>query len=538
MHRKIIIGPPGTGKTTYLKNKVDAIIKDGKAHPKQIGYFSFTVKAAEEIRNRVTNKEWSEAELKKMFPYFCTLHSLAYKCLRLEAHEIMDELDYTELSDMTGRKFVNKMKKGNGIDISMPTAQSHYQDVINLAYAKYPHDNDRLQKVFREVKLSDYGARNTILQMDKDLTNFKRDRHKLEYVDYFNSFLETKNPPILKYLFIDEAQDLSAHQWMVVDMIQQVSKPVETFIAGDDDQAIFRWAGADIEHFIAMAKDKNNTVIPLTQSYRVPKSVHNLATKMAQSISNRIDKQYDPRDDEGERKVLNFRPLNKSLSEGEWLILCRTHEIVKQVCESLDRYGWLYKCYGKSIVNEKIIEAIVAWTDLQKGKKVSGARIDTVYSFMDSTRIKRGHGTFKGSHTELYTIDNLIHSFGLRENIGGDLFTKTLYWYDVLNAKGIRKRIRYLRAVMRDGHKLDDKPRIEVSTIHASKGGERDNVMLLTDLSYGPYKSSKDTQQGRDDELRVFYVGATRAKKKLVIVHTTEAQFEFEPIFFHEKQAS
>ena len=538
MHRHIVIGPPGTGKTTFLKNKVDQIIKEGKASPNEIGYFSFTVKAAEEIRNRVTNEEWSEAELKKMFPYFCTLHSLAYKRLRLEAHEIMDELDYMELSDMTGRKFVNKMKKGNGIDISMPTAQSHYQDVINLAYAKYPNDDDRLQKVFREVKLPDYGARSTIMQMDKDLTNFKRDRHKLEYVDYFNSFLEMKNPPPLKYLFIDEAQDLSAHQWMVVDMIQEISKPIETYVAGDDDQAIFRWAGADIEHFIAMAKNDANTIIPLKQSYRIPISVHNLATKMAQSISNRIDKSYMPRDEEGERKVLNFRPLNKELETGDWLILCRTHEIVKQVCESLDRYGWLYKCYGKSIINEKIIEAIVSWTRLQKGEKVSGARVDTIYSFMDSTRIKRGHGTFKGSHTEMYNIDNLIHSFGLRENIGGDLFTKTLHWYDVLNAKGIRKRIRYLRAVMRDGHKLDDKPRIEVSTIHASKGGERDNVMLLTDLSYGPYKSSKDTQQGRDDELRVFYVGATRAKKQLVIVHTTEAQFEFEPIFFHERQAS
>ena len=538
MHRHIVIGPPGTGKTTFLKNKVDQIIKEGKASPNEIGYFSFTVKAAEEIRNRVTNEEWSEAELKKMFPYFCTLHSLAYKRLRLEPHEIMDELDYMELSDMTGRKFVNKMKKGNGIDISMPTAQSHYQDVINLAYAKYPNDDDRLQKVFREVKLPDYGARSTIMQMDKDLTNFKRDRHKLEYVDYFNSFLEMKNPPSLKYLFIDEAQDLSAHQWMVVDMIQEISKPIETYVAGDDDQAIFRWAGADIEHFIAMAKNDANTIIPLKQSYRIPISVHNLATKMAQSISNRIDKSYMPRDEEGERKVLNFRPLNKELETGDWLILCRTHEIVKQVCESLDRYGWLYKCYGKSIINEKIIEAIVSWTRLQKGEKVSGARVDTIYSFMDSTRIKRGHGTFKGSHTEMYNIDNLIHSFGLRESIGGDLFTKTLHWYDVLNAKGIRKRIRYLRAVMRDGHKLDDKPRIEVSTIHASKGGERDNVMLLTDLSYGPYKSSKDTQQGRDDELRVFYVGATRAKKQLVIVHTTEAQFEFDPIFFHERQAS
>ena len=65
MHRNIVIGPPGTGKTTFLKNKVDKIIKEQKAQPNEIGYFSFTVKAAEEIRNRVTNKEWSEAELKK-----------------------------------------------------------------------------------------------------------------------------------------------------------------------------------------------------------------------------------------------------------------------------------------------------------------------------------------------------------------------------------------------------------------------------------------------------------------------------------------
>ena len=538
MSRNIVIGPPGTGKTTFLKNKVDAIIKEGKAQPNEIGYFSFTVKAAEEIRNRVARESWSENELKKMYPYFCTLHSLAYKCLRLEPHEIMDELDYEELSDQTGRKFVNKMKKGNGMDISMPTAQSHYQDTINLAYAKYPNDKDRLQKIFREVKLSDYGARNTIMQMDRDLSNFKRDRHKLEYVDYFNNFLECKNPPYLKYLFIDEAQDLSAHQWMVVDMIQYIAQPIETYIAGDDDQAIFRWAGADIEHFIKMAKSELNYVFPLTQSYRVPKSVHTLATKMAQSISNRIDKQYDPRDEEGERKVLNFRPLNKTLESGEWLILCRTHEIVKQVCNSLDKFGWLYKVYGNSVVNDKIIEAIVSWTRLQRGEEISGSRVDTVYSFMDSTRIKRGHGTFKGSHTEMYSIDDLINRFGLREYIKEDLFTKTLDWYDVLNAKGIRKRIKYLRAVRRNKLKLDDKPRIEVSTIHASKGGERDNVMLLTDLSYGPYKSSRDTQQGRDDELRVFYVGATRAKKQLVIVHTTEAQFEFEPIFFHERQAS
>ena len=70
MKRNIVIGPPGTGKTTFLKDKVDALINGGHCRADEIGYFSFTVKAAEEIRDRVTKEEWSEAELKKMFPYF------------------------------------------------------------------------------------------------------------------------------------------------------------------------------------------------------------------------------------------------------------------------------------------------------------------------------------------------------------------------------------------------------------------------------------------------------------------------------------
>ena len=340
MHRHIVIGPPGTGKTTFLKNKVNELVKNNICSPHEIGYFSFTVKAAEEIRDRVAKgSEMSKDELKKEYPYFCTLHSLAYKQLQLRQGQIMDEQDYADLSRITGHEYVNKMRKGNGVDISMPTAKSEYQDLINLAYAKFPNEEDRLAKIFRETTLNNYGARNMIEQMDLDLCKFKKDRDKYEYVDYFTQFLKRKNPPKLKYLFVDEAQDLSVHQWRVVDMIQEIAEPIETYVAGDDDQAIFRWAGADIEHFIAMAKNDANSIIPLTQSYRIPISVHTLATKLAQSISIRIDKKYKPRKEEGVRKVLNIRPLNKGIQEGEWLILCRTHEIVKQVSEALEMYG-------------------------------------------------------------------------------------------------------------------------------------------------------------------------------------------------------
>ena len=106
----------------------------------------------------------------------------------------------------------------------------------------------------------------------------------------------------------------------------------------------------------------------------------------------------------------------------------------------------------------------------------------------------------------------------------------------MLNSKGLQRRVTYLRAVMRSGNKLDTVPRIEVSTIHASKGGERQKVMLLTDLSFGPYSSYKESQQGRDDEARVFYVGATRAKEELHIIHRTEGQYEYDPIFHYESQ--
>ena len=540
MKRNIVIGPPGTGKTTFLKNKVQELLKSGACTSQEIGYFSFTVKAAEEIRDRIvkdSNEQYTKETVKLAYPYFSTLHSLAYRRLQLQQSQIMDEHDYAELSRLSGHEYVNKMVKGNGVDISMPTAKSEYQDLINLAYAKYPDDEDRIGKIFRDTKLNNYGARNAIEQMNLDLRKFKEDRDKFEYVDYFIQFLKKKNPPKLKYLFIDEAQDLSKQQWNVVDMLQEQSGAIETFIAGDDDQAIFRWAGADIEHFINMAQDESNKIIPLTQSYRIPVSVHNLATKLAQSISTRINKEYRPRDEQGLRKVLNIRPLNKGLETGEWLILCRTHEIVKQVCEALEVYGWLYKRYGQSVINFKYIEAIRAWTTLQNGKEVSGVMCDLIYNYMDSTRIKRNYGVFKGQPEGKYDLDLLIKEYGLREELD-KVSMKETPWYEALNAKGFKRRINYLRSIMRSGNKLDEVPRIEVSTIHASKGGERQKVMLITDLSFGPYKSSTETKQGRDDEARVFYVGATRAKEELHIVHRTEAQYEYEPIFFHERNCA
>ena len=67
----------------------------------------------------------------------------------------------------------------------------------------------------------------------------------------------------------------------------------------------------------------------------------------------------------------------------------------------------------------------------------------------------------------------------------------------------------------KNGEKLNEPPRITLSTIHGAKGGESQNVVLLTDLSENTMKAY---EKNADDENRLFYVGATRTKEHLHII--------------------
>ena len=95
-------------------------------------------------------------------------------------------------------------------------------------------------------------------------------------------------------MFIDEAQDLSLLQWEMVRKIW--SRAEKTYIAGDDDQAIFKWAGADVDHFIAL-KEEVDDIKTLDQSYRIPGGpIHDLSQKIIGKVQNRFEKTYKPRD--------------------------------------------------------------------------------------------------------------------------------------------------------------------------------------------------------------------------------------------------
>ena len=126
------------------------------------------------------------------------------------------------------------------------------------------------------------------------------------------------------------------------------------------------------------------------------------------------------------------------------------------------------------------------------------------------TRVTRGFKKLSGlDDTDFVTLEDLQSNHGL-------LATNEMIWHNAMDKLPEIDRA-YIVAMLRRGEKFNKEPRITVSTIHGSKGGEADNVALILDSP----KVIREKGDG-DSEHRVFYVGATRARKSLHIVESKD----------------
>ena len=493
----IVLGPPGTGKTTYLLNKVETYLNSG-VKPEKLGYVAFTKKAANEALTRAIEKFGYDTQ---ELTYFRTLHSLCYHWLGLTRGDVMDRGNLREFSKTVGER-INSAWDGENL-MSLKSKGDTMLFLENIS-------RNRCVGFREQWNLADSGLSWIHFEwFVKNYRSYKTSNFLIDYTDMLEMFLLSPNVPKLDVLIVDEAQDLSALQWRC---IQKLSENVENvYIAGDDDQAIYRWAGADVEHFI----DLQGRVTYLNQSYRVPRKVHDVALGVVKRIGSRKEKVWEPRTEEGTVSYhTSFEHVDTS--KGDWLFLARNNYLLNAVEDHLKVNGRVYQKGNKSSVSENLINAIRDWETLRKGGRIEAARVRKIYGYMKVGRgVKKGYKTLKTVRDDLsLTMPQLKADHGLlMDNI----------WHECFDLIGNTQR-EYVISCLRHGEKLLSS-KIKLNTIHAAKGGECDNVVLLTDLAT---KTWDELYKNPDNECRAFYVGVTRTKQNLHLVRgKTRKEFLF-----------
>ena len=456
--------------------------------PLHIGYFSFTRKAANEARDRAVEK-FPALNPKTDFPYFRTLHSLAFRCLSVKADMIMQPEHYREFAAQAGIE-INVTSED---DVDLAKADNPILNEINLARIRGVDLRQHYNSCHLDIEWYHFEF------VERTYRHYKRSKDLLDFTDLLEMVVQDPaRLPSLEALIVDEAQDLSRLQWQLVEALAAKAKRV--FLAGDDDQAVFTWAGADVKSFLSF----QGTIKVLQQSYRVPSTVHQLADQIVHRIRQRQEKTWRPREFEGEVRTY-YRFEDVHIDEGQWLIMASTNYMLNPVSEWLRSKGLLFERSGVPSISPTLIKAVISWERLRKGQPQFGVDIKGFYKYLDPDIVIRGHRTFKGDDGTLYSLEDLKRDYGL---------TASPMWHEALDKIAHDKRD-YLISVLRHGGKLSESNRIKLSTIHGAKGGEADNVLLLMDLST---KFAKELQKNSDDVHRLFYVGVTRAKRSLHLV--------------------
>lgn len=462
--RRVFFGPPGTGKTETLLRQMTAAAVTAELDPRQIAFVGFTRQAAYGARYRAaTELQTTERRL----PWFRTLHSVAFRINGMSRTMMMDDTDYARIAEAMGYRIGPRSLlpgEGNEFERALFVRDYAINRMISLDDAWSEVDIDLDQAVVSWV--------------ESTVARYKANRNKYEFSDLLTFRQPSLADSGVRVAFIDEAQDLTALQWTCVRQLLEGVQDV--YIAGDDDQCIFRWSGARVEDFLELPGEK--TI--LSASYRVPRLVWDVAQSIASRIVVRQEKTWSPSPRAGEvlrvgsPDMIDFDTDTTS----SWLLLGRTKKQCDELRAICDQSGVIYTYRGVSSVDADHLSAVRTYLRIQRGSEshCTAAEVTQMEAFL-----------------------------------GEDCHVDDTPWHEALVGIDAEIRERYLVALRRNPKALTALPNVRIDTIHGAKGAEADTVVLMTDVTKKVYDTMS---MDPDSEHRTFYVGATRTRDRLIII--------------------
>src|SRR5262245_23092510 len=266
----LVVAGPGTGKTRTLTHRIGYLCADLKVRPDQCLAITFTRRAAEEMRARLEVLLGSDAQDVTV----ATFHALGLSILR-------------EHPDAAGL--------GPQFAVADDAQRA-------AARAQAGTDDDAFVKALRERNLVDLDELVALpvelLRDDRELVESYRRRWP--------------------WLFVDEYQDIDANQYELVRLLTPTAGNV--FAIGDPDQAIYSFRGGDVGFFLRFREDFTDArVVRLTRNYRSAAPIIAAASQAIAPTSLVHGRRLEPARLEPDAPPLGLFPASTAAAEAQWV---------------------------------------------------------------------------------------------------------------------------------------------------------------------------------------------------------------------------
>lgn len=579
----MVMAGAGSGKTKVLTTRIAYIIDELGISKDSILALTFTNKAANEMKVRISNI-LNGMETKDM--WVSTFHSFCVRILRREIHHldgytnsfnIIDEEDALKIiKDVCKEKcidvkpkelrhLISKSKNFDGFTIDDPFLSQDY-DTVSMGYESYKLENN-------------------LLDFD-DLI--------IKTIELFNKCPEVlyRYQDKFQYILVDEFQDTNALQYILIRMLAKLHNNI--FVVGDDFQSIYSFRGAKIENIHKFRRDyKDHVMILLEENYRSTNEILNLANCIIDKNPNQIKKvmyshgksgdkptMYDADSAFGEASFVVDQILklhDKGDNWNDFAIMYRANYISRGFEDVLLKNHIPYRIFGGlSFFARKEIKDMTAYLRvlihhddnfsfgriINEPKRKIGDKVlelltntaeESNLSLFDAIEVYRGQGETELkkfrimmlsikeslSHCKLPDIiDILLKETGYEEMLKkGD---SDEYEDRISNIKEFKSVLKETELDHEDEgltneEMLDillsdlalrsenDDAKVEdsviLTTYHQAKGLEFKNVFMVA-MEDGIFPSQNSTTKEEvEEERRICYVGITRAKDRLFISH-------------------
>ncbi len=353
----LVLAGAGSGKTRVLVHKIAWQVEAIGINPSAIMAVTFTNKAANEMRSRIE----SLLKAPMLDSWVGTFHGLSHKLLKRFHNEAGLSSGFTIIDSDDQLRIIKRISKEIGLDeATWPARQSQWQinnwkdDGLRSKNIKVDGDfyTETVNKIYKEYEdisqrdhLVDFGE--LLLKSYETLINSKA----------VKTFFQTR----FKSVLIDEFQDTNTIQYKWLQKIASDKSYVTA--VGDDDQSIYGWRGAKVEHVNSFSEDfKNTEVVRLEQNYRSTNVILNAANALIGNNKERLGKNLWTEKIDGEQIILyqayNEQDearfiadilndwMNKGGAYSEAAVLYRSNAQSRAIEEALLRVSIPYRIYG------------------------------------------------------------------------------------------------------------------------------------------------------------------------------------------------